>query len=111
DKRFFQYNIRDPHAPPRVGQVGIYLVRDSDGKRKLALRPDGLAEALYLYAARMATTGTTFNACEHCKTPFLSGGSSESKKRGDSRFCSDTCRWRHHNEKQRNARIARKKKL
>ena len=94
----------DPNNPPLIGSVGIYLDRDKTGKLKLALKPNDLANALILYAARMATTGTTFNTCEHCNTPFLSGGSGRDKKRGDARFCSSECRWKHHNEMRRKAK-------
>jgi len=90
----------DHNAPPLIGEVGIFLDRDRYGKLKLALRPADLQHALILYAARMATTGTTFNTCEHCNTPFLSGGAGggRTKKRADARFCSDKCRWTHHNK-------------
>jgi hypothetical protein len=84
--------------------VGIFLDRDRAGKLKLALKPEDLSNALILYAARMATTGTTFNTCEHCKAPFLSGGAGRNKKRGDARFCSNECRWSHHNEMRRKAK-------
>jgi hypothetical protein len=87
------------------GNVGIYLVPDAHNKPMLALRPNNLAEALVLYAARMIATGTTFNICENCKTPFLSGGARGRNKRSDSRFCSSECRWRHHNESRRKARM------
>jgi hypothetical protein len=101
----FGYEEGDPtKGPALVGEVGIFLDRDRHGKLKLALKPTDLGHALVLYAARMATTGTTFNACEHCNSPFLSGGSGRSKKRGDARFCSDECRWKHHNEMRRKAK-------
>jgi hypothetical protein len=87
-----------------VGDVGIYLVPDKNKNRVLALRPHDIHGALILYAARMIATGTTFNICEHCKTPFLSGGTRFRNKRGDARFCSDECRWRWHNESRRKAR-------
>jgi hypothetical protein len=88
------------------GSLGIYLVPDKDKRPVLALRPDDLQSALILYAARMIATGTTFNICEHCKTPFLSGGTRFRTKRGDARFCSSECRWKWHNESRRKARLA-----
>jgi hypothetical protein len=94
----------DPNSPPLIGSVGIFLDRDRGGNLKLALRPEDLTNALILYAARMATTGTTFNTCEHCNSPFLSGGMGRSKKRADARFCTAACRWRHHNEERRKAK-------
>jgi hypothetical protein len=97
-----------PHpAAQRVGKIGIYLVPSKDGRQLLSLQPDSLADALTLYGARMLATGTTFQTCEHCHTPFLSGGSLGGTKRGDARFCDDKCRSGYHNE----ARRKRKTKL
>src|SRR5262249_30101381 len=94
-----QKEYKWPHPyTQQVGELGIYLVPDKNNKRVLALRPDELQAALVLYAARMIATGTTFNICEHCKTPFLSGGTRFRTKRGDARFCSSECRWKWHNE-------------
>jgi hypothetical protein len=95
-----------PHPGARwQGNVGIYLVPGANKKPMLAIRPNNLDEALVLYAARMIATGTTFNICENCKTPFLSGGARGRNKRSDSRFCSSECRWKHHNETRREARM------
>jgi hypothetical protein len=98
--------VRWPHpAAQQVGQLGIFLIPNREGKRVLALRPESMQDALILYGARMLATGTTFNACDHCHAPFLSGGAGRTnKKRGDSRFCSDECRWKFHNESRRKAR-------
>lgn len=104
DHKGFGYAQDDSNASPLIGEVGIFLDRDREGKLKFALRPVDLERALVLYAARMATTGTALNTCEHCNTPFLSGGSGRSKKRGDARFCSADCRWKHHNEMRRKAK-------
>jgi hypothetical protein len=94
-----------PHpAVQYKGNLGIYLIPDKDNKPLLALRPANLEDALVLYAARMIATGTTFNICEHCKTPFLSGGTRFRNKRGDARFCSSACRWKWHNESRRKTR-------
>jgi hypothetical protein len=102
--------VRWPHpAVQSATQIGVFLVPGPDGRPKLALRPTNLAEALLLCAARMIATGTTFNNCENCNTPFLSGGAGRKQKRGDARFCSDKCRWTHHNEMRRKS--ARKAKL
>jgi hypothetical protein len=87
-----------------VGELGIFLVPGKNNKPVLALRPDNLQQALEFTAARMKATGTTFNVCEHCKSPFLSGGVRFRAKRGDAKFCSDACRWRWHNESRRKAR-------
>jgi hypothetical protein len=98
--------VRWPHpAAQQVGQLGIFLIPNREGKRVLALRPETMQDALILYGARMLATGTTFNACEHCHAPFLSGGTSRAnKKRGGSRFCSDKCRYSYHNEANRKLR-------
>jgi hypothetical protein len=95
-----------------VGQLGIYLVPDEQGKPVLAVRPKSLQDALILYAARMRANGTTFQQCEHCHVPFLSGGPEGrggGRRRGDARFCSDDCRYGYHNELRR--KTARKGKL
>jgi hypothetical protein len=98
-----EYKWPAPEAQ-QVGQLGVFLVPNKDNKPLLALRPDTLHDALVLYAARMIATGTTFNICENCKAPFLSGGTRFRNKRGDARFCSNECRWKWHNEERRNAR-------
>jgi hypothetical protein len=87
-----------------VGELGILLVPDKNNKPVLALRPDSLHSALVFTAARMKANGTTFNICENCKAPFLSGGTRFRNKRGDARFCSNDCRWKWHNEARRRAR-------
>ena len=97
-----EYKWPEPQAQWK-GDLGIYLVPDKDKRPVLALRPTDLQSALILYAARMIATGTTFNICEHCKTPFLSGGTRFRNKRGDARFCSSECRWKWHNETRRKA--------
>lgn len=96
-----------PHpAAQQVGQLGIFLIPSSEGKRVLALKPESMQDALILYGARMLATGTTFNACEHCHAAFLSGGGTgrTNKRRGGSRFCSDKCRYSYHNEANRKLR-------
>jgi hypothetical protein len=108
DEAFLRHR---PEKVQRVGELGIYLIPEGGGKPKLALRPDNLYSALVLHAARMISSGTIYLACEHCKTPFLGGGSSRghNKKRADARFCSDECRYGYHNEMRR--KTARKTKL
>ncbi len=108
DKAFVddeEYTWPAPEAQYK-GDIGIYLIPGRDNKPVLALRPKDLNEALVLYAARMHATGTNFGVCKNCKTPFLSGGAGrgKDKKRSDSRFCSDECRWKFHNESRRKAR-------
>jgi hypothetical protein len=98
-----EYKWPDPVAQYK-GDLGIYLVPDKNNNPVLALRPGELRAALVLYAARMKATGTTFNICENCKTPFLSGGTRFRNKRGDAKFCSDECRWKYHNETRRKHR-------
>ena len=98
-----EYKWPEPQAQWK-GDIGIYLVPDKNKRPVLALRPTDLQSALRLYAARMIATGTTFNICGHCKTPFLSGGTRFRTKRGDARFCSSECRWKWHNVSRRKAR-------
>jgi hypothetical protein len=99
-----EYIWPGPEYPYDEGNLKICLVPGKDNEPALALRPNMLDDALLLCAARMIATGTTFNICEHCKTPFLSGGTRFRNKRGDAKFCSDECRWRWHNESRRRAR-------
>jgi hypothetical protein len=102
----FLHREDDPNAPPLIGEVGIFLDRDRQGKLRFALGPADLSHALVLYAARMATTGTTLHTCEFCNALFLAGGAGRgrNKKRGDARFCSAEHRWSHHNKVRREAR-------
>jgi len=98
-----EYRWPDPAAQDK-GELKFLLVPDKNNKPVLALRPHDIRDALKLYAARMIATGTTFNICENCKAPFLSGGTRFHNKRGDARFCSNDCRWKWHNEARRKAR-------
>lgn len=94
-----------PHpAAQNIGELEIFLIPDKDGKPVLSLQPHDFQDALYLYAARMIAIGTTFQICEQCKIPFLSGGTRGNNRRGDARFCSDECRYSYHNEVRRKAR-------
>jgi hypothetical protein len=94
-----EYKWPDPGAQ-QVGDLGVFLIPDADNNPVLALRPTSTFGALELVAARLIATGTTFNICENCKTPFLSGGSrGRNKRRGDARFCSDRCRYEFHNRR------------
>jgi hypothetical protein len=98
-----EYTWPDPKTQ-QVGQLGVLLVPDKNNKPVLAVRPDSLADALVFTAARMKATGTTFDICEHCRSPFLSGGIRYRAKRGDAKFCSDPCRYSYHNEQRRRAK-------
>jgi hypothetical protein len=91
-------------SAPSVGELGIFLVPNKEGKPVLSLQPHDFQDALILYGARMITTGTIFQVCEQCKIPFLSGGTRGTNRRGDSRFCSDECRYSYHNEVRRKSR-------
>jgi hypothetical protein len=104
--------VQWPHpAAQLVGEIGVFLVPNAEGKPVLSLKPDSPNDALVLYAAHMRANGTTFQLCEHCNIPFLSGGEGRGggKRRGDARFCSDECRYSYHNEMRR--KTARKTKL
>ena len=83
-----------------VGSVFIYLGRQSDGSRSMNVRAPFTDGALIYHAAQLIAKGAVSQTCEHCGGQFLSGGSGrgKDKKRSGSRFCSDECRWSHHNE-------------
>jgi hypothetical protein len=84
-------------------EVGVYLIPDEHGGRRLVLRPRDETQALVLQAARRLATGTEMLFCDHCNTGFLSGGPGrgKNKRRAGARFCSDKCRWDHNNERRR----------
>jgi hypothetical protein len=114
-EKFFgpRKEFRWPHpAAQLVGDIGVFLVPDQEGRPIFQLKPASLQEALKLCAAMMMAKGTAFRNCEHCNTPFLSGGEGRGggKRRGDARFCSDECRWRHHNEVRRKTKQTRRAK-
>jgi hypothetical protein len=99
------------NGPSRAGEIGVsamlvFLTYKSDGSRSITVRPPSVGAALLYHAAQMLAKGTTFQKCGHCNTIFLSGGGgrSKDKKRSGSRFCSDECRWTHHNEMRRKAK-------
>ena len=99
-----EFNWPDDPETYTVGELAVLLVPDKNNKPVLAVRPDSLTAALVFTAARMKATGTTFDICEHCRSPFLSGGIRYRAKRGDAKFCSDPCRYSYHNEQRRRAK-------
>ena len=92
------------------GRLDMILLY-KDGGVSLHLRPDRTRSALIYHACQMVTNGTKLQNCEHCNSPFLSGGEAGGggSKRRDARFCSDECRYGYHNEAR--SRATRKKKL
>ena len=99
-ERPVEFKWPHPAAQEVESILRVHLVPDKHNKPVLALRPENLFDALTLVAARMVATGTTFNICKNCKTPFLSGGSrGRNKRRGDARFCGDRCRYEFHNRR------------
>lgn len=56
--------------------------------------------ALNYHAAQMIAGGITFQICKNCGTSFFGSGAGHGKikKRAGARFCSDKCRWTHHNK-------------
>ena len=87
------------------GSFEIFLSFKSDGGTSVQIHPNGTHDALIYHAAQMISGGTTFQTCVNCGTPFLGGGAhGRSKKRADARFCSDKCRWTHHNKARLKAR-------
>jgi hypothetical protein len=87
-----------------IATLDVFLASKPGGSKIIAVRPVLTSEALAFHAAQMIAKGTTSQICEHCGTTFLSGGRGAEKKRGGSRFCSDECRWKYHNESRRKAR-------
>jgi hypothetical protein len=89
-----------------VGSIFIYVSYKPDGSRSMVVRPPFTDAALIYHAAQMVAKGTISQTCEHCGSPFLSGGArrEKEKKRDGSRFCSDGCRWGYHNEMRRKAK-------
>jgi hypothetical protein len=81
------------------GHLTICLAFKSKGV-SLHLRPENTQAALIYHAAQMIAGGTTFQTCENCGTSFLGGGGGRGtkKRRAGARFCSDKCRWTHHNK-------------
>ena len=65
-------------------------------RASLHLRPENTQAALIYHAAQMIAGGTTFQTCEVCGTSFFGGGPAREKRAG-ALFCSDKCRWTHHN--------------
>ena len=98
-------------GPPRsiempVGSIQIYVSYKPGGSRSMVVRPPFTDAALIYHAAQMVAKGTVSQTCEHCGSPFLSGGAGreKEKKRDGSRFCSDRCRWGYHNQMRRKAK-------
>jgi hypothetical protein len=94
----------------RAGSLEIVLFYEPEGI-SMRLFPDRTSSALIYHTAQMVTNGTKLQNCEYCHSPFLSGGEARGggKRRRDARFCSDECRWKHHNEVR--SKSARKSKL
>lgn len=79
-----------------VGHLTILLALKSN-RASLHLRPENTQAALIYHAAQMIADGTTFQTCEVCGTSFFGGGPAR-EKRARALFCSDKCRWTHHNK-------------
>ena len=81
------------------GHLTICLAFKSNGV-SLHLRPENTQAALMYHAAQMIAGGITFQICKNCGTSFFGGGTGQgkNKKRAGVRFCSDKCRWTHHNK-------------
>ena len=94
----------------RAGSLEIVLFYGPEGV-SMRLLPDRTGAALLYHAAQMVTNGTKLLNFEYCNSPILSGGEARGggKRRRDARFCSDECRWKHHNEVRRKSK--RKTKL
>ena len=66
-------------------------------RASLHLRPENTQAALNYHAAQMIAGGITFQTCEVCGTSFFGGGPAR-EKRARALYCSDKCRWTHHNK-------------
>ncbi|MGB8017392.1 MAG: hypothetical protein WCF80_16175 [Pseudolabrys sp.] len=82
-----------------VGHLTICVAFKANGA-SLHLRPENTQAALNYHAAQMIAGGITFQICKNCGTSFFGGGAGHGKikKRAGARFCSDKCRWTHHNK-------------
>ena len=71
-----------------------------DGPHNATVRGSAMTFALNYRAAQMIAGGITFQICKNCGTSFFGGGAGHGKikKRAGARFCSDKCRWTHHNK-------------
>ena len=91
-------------------QLQIHLLYRPEGI-SMHMFPQSTGDALIYHAAQMVTRGTKLQNCAYCRSLFLSGGDvrRSGKRRSDALFCSDECRWKHHNDVRSKAK--RKKKL
>ena len=87
DHRPYWKDLRSPwlhiELVERGGQPGIAFV------------PDSLLSAIDLQFYQAISGMTEIKACEHCGTWFERGPGRD--RRGKSRFCSDSCRFKFHN--------------
>jgi hypothetical protein len=100
-----QLMFAGPPRPVEIGVCSVFVFLDYKASTApaMSVRPGFVGDALIYKAAQMIARGTISQTCENCGTTFLSGGGNE-KKRGGSRFCSDGCRWQHHNQMRRKSR-------
>ena len=79
------------------GHLTICVAFKANGA-SLHLRPENTQAALIYHAAQMIAGGITFQICKNCGTSFFGGGTGRSKSEPERCFCSDKCRWTHHNK-------------
>lgn len=105
-QRIFTIREHEKHFDLPVGLLDIFLSNRPRQPVSMHIRPGDTHEALLYFAATMIARGTVVQTCDQCGKAFLEGGDRDrrNKKRAGSRFCSDPCRWRYHNEERRKAR-------
>ncbi|MGA6929406.1 MAG: hypothetical protein WBZ35_08730, partial [Pseudolabrys sp.] len=79
------------------GHLTICVAFKANGA-SLHLRPENTQAALNYHAAQMIAGGITFQICKNCGTSFFGGTREDQKASRSARFCSDKCRWTHHNK-------------
>jgi len=68
-------------------------LRLRDGAYALTIVPNSLLQGMWIQFAQDLTAGANLHVCQHCKNVFVAGASG---RRGDAKFCSETCRKANH---------------
>jgi hypothetical protein len=84
----------------RVGsQLNVVVRPRSDGMPVLAFHPTDLRSALMLQCTQAVISGAEIRDCQQCGQWFAAGG--EGGKRADAQFCSQACRIKFKNDRNR----------
>jgi hypothetical protein len=94
--------LRDKERPrgsslSGIGTSAALFLRFGDPNPSLVLRPETLLDAMRIQMAQFFTAGNELADCAECGKAFAIGIGV--RKRADSRFCSDACRFRYHNKR------------